>query len=441
MNVMIHGGAAAKGDGMRLCSRRRDTGLGCCCKNKNGLGLLGRKAALPASGAHAGASLAPAHPAAVKNAVKASLKSNSPATPTKTAVKKPAKVQRAVTQPSRIKSAVKDSLVNNPAVASPKAVTARRAAQPGQTPLMNALLTRGQQQRAAGIAAPTRGQQQRAAGLNVPTVGQRARATAAAGRNTVFGQPVLPGVAAQAPMEVPSSTAADEGDGSQFDSTSGPGDGSAGVVDWRDSGPGAIDADGGDDGDDFDAGVIAEDEMMDEAAADDLYGDDEEDFDAAMLSDDDADDGPGLGAWYDDELCRMDARGVKRCPRDDASIFAGGSIAPIVPSIGDGASGSISMLGGNGDDELLDDSFDTLNGLGLLGAGKLGDQLSKAQGTINEWFGKIGGLLSQGKPTPAAAAGESHGSSHAAGWTTGILLTAGVGTGLYFLMRRKRRRK
>src|SRR5207245_1134365 len=113
---------------------------------------------------------------------------------------------------------------------------------------------------------------------------------------------------------------------------------------------------------------------------------------------------------------------------------------PIVDEPSVSASGPISLWGGNGDDELFDDSFDTLEGLGLLGKSDISDTLSQAGGKISDVLSRIGGLLSPSKPTPAAASAHAESSSHAMLWTL-LAGSALVGTVWYLARKKKGRRR
>jgi hypothetical protein len=451
MHVMIQG-STERGerlrDGRPLPGRRRRTreGLGCCCDRRSGLGALAGAKQVKAAAKKQVASGKPGAlmlPRQVQQQVK---KSAPKSAPSKAAVKtSPPKIK-----PAAVRAAMKSSLTQSPAAG----VTLPAAAQPGQSPLTPSLLTKGQKLRAAGIAAPTKGQQLRAAGVNVPTVGQKLRAAmpplppAIPPAAAVLEDSILPNEtsvaddyappAQLAPMSnapaAPANYGGDAGDASDY----------GGGNFYDDDGGEDRTADfGGDGSDEFDDYPDGGDDILYADADADLYGEsdyDEEMFDDAgdeMLDDEFAGPTAEFGgeelSGFDDLQCKIDANGIRRCPRDLA-LSTGAAGIPVLDE-GSASHGAMSMMGGDGDDVLYGDTFNTLNGLGLLGKSNIGEKIGKVGAQASELFAKVGSIFNPSKPAtpPIAQASSSF------PWTTALLLAAGAGVGVYFLVRRKRR--
>jgi len=287
------------------------------------------------------------------------------------------------------------------------------------------------------------------------------------------------------------STADYDGDDGEFDDYGG-GDGE--FDDYADAGD--ID-EYGDDGNlyagaDADADLYGENDFDPQAFADDADGYDLEDPT-------DIDGGEHLSGFPDDANCRLDQMGIRRCPREEA-LLAGGAGTPVVEAGDVSASGPISLWGGNRDDELVGDSFrtlsglglidqaasaeasissavaaaaggsgatdqamtsadtggvslwggngddviyetsfDTLNGLGLLGASNIGEKISSISGKA----GAVGDIVSRiealfkGKQKVETAAAKVK--QHAPAIASTALVIGGVGLGLYLLSRGKSR--
>lgn len=507
MHFMVQGGAHAdRGinlrDGRPKLHRRRDTGLGCCCDRRGGMGFLAGTNKLAAA-----ASLAPPPKKVVKdpapkNHAAPKITAAAARAATKAAIKRPIVTARApalpaasplppallaVDQSSYADASAVDDLYGDapplaigaqmPAISSGDdlLVTQARSVTPAAmiTPAnaraatrkqlarnAAALLTKGQRLRAAGQNVPTKGQLLRAMGVNVPTAGQKLRAALrpTPPRPSVLEQQQQP--AGMVPADQTGASYEDQG----FIDRGSVMPVGADVVDQLTPGPEDSESTadyGGDDGfDDYGGNGEPLTDEDDGGAGDiDEYGDDGNlyagaDADADLYggeADDSAEDptdmggGAHLSGYADDAQCRLDAEGIRRCPRQDAVVLAAGgteaplAIAPGVEGDVSGSGGAMSLWGGNGDDVLYD-SFDTLNGLGLLGASNVGEKISG----ISAKAGQVGDIVSRvealfkGKQKVEAAA--SAAAQHAPAIATTALVVGGVGLGLFLLSRSKSRK-
>jgi hypothetical protein len=364
----------------------------------------------------------------------------------------------------------------------------------------NPIPTKGQRLRAAGQNMPTNGQQMRAAGYNVPTLGQKLRAQGydvpTAGQKARAAMAPTPPPPAEAPIDEADTidTTAQELPVEENYYYADPA-GAAPAQELYADEPATIEpyedqvsaddyyvpaGDGLYDDPDEDE---EEDGEYDDLNFDDEWGNSDGDDEDSYLGNASASTAAvaagGLGnsssstaaaasaglGWLGNSSGSTAAaasaglgdaapcpiiNGRRRCPRWDAIASEGGHGVDVFNTSAESGGGSSSNPGGlqgdriyDADDALFGDRddaqdgiFDSLHGLGLLGAGNIGDKISKAGSTVSDIFSRVSSIFKPNTPAAAAAPAPSGGFTN---WMT-VALLAGLGVGALFLFKRRGRR-